>query len=379
MKLNKSLKRISSFAFLGVLFVFMYSSCKKKTKPSEDNTPDSSATYDKQAMLVNFCDNLILPSYTDFKLVLDSFNVSYNVFKTSGLQSDFQLAKQKLTRAYFKYQRISLYGFGPAEDVGVRMNFNVFPTDTAQIKTNIAAGNYNLEIPTNIDAKGFPALDYLFYGLNNTENEIVQLFVSNSNRKNYVSDLINEMSTKISTVISSWNTSYRTTFINSLGTDIGSSIGFLTNQINYELDYLKNAKIATPLGLRSNGTALPDNCEAYYSGLSMSYAIETFNTIETIYLGKSVTGTNGKGFDDYLEHLNAQHGSESLNTSINNQFQITRTKLSAIPNPLSLHVISNANLVNDGYKELVKLLVLLKTDLPSSLGVVITYQDGDGD
>jgi hypothetical protein len=28
---------------------------------------------------------------------------------------------------------------------------------------------------------------------------------------------------------------------------------------------------------------------------------------------------------------------------------------------------------------LVKLLVLLKTDMPSSLGVVITYQDGDGD
>ena len=37
------------------------------------------------------------------------------------------------------------------------------------------------------------------------------------------------------------------------------------------------------------------------------------------------------------------------------------------------------NAAKTGNIEIVKLLVLLKTDAPSVLGIVITYQDGDGD
>src|ERR1043165_94968 len=120
------------------------------------------------------------------------------------------------------------------------------------------------------------------------------------------------MSGKINSVVSAWD-SYRSTFVNSLGTDIGSSIGFVINQINFELDYLKNSKIATPLGLRSGGTPLPDNSEAYYGGQSLQYALETLNTLQNVYAGKSFSGVNGTGFDDYLDHLGIKHLDGTLN------------------------------------------------------------------
>jgi len=349
-------------------------SCKKK----KNNEP-ATEPFDKQAMLVNMADNVILPNYNAFKISLDSLISSYNTFKTSETLNDLQFVKQKLHNAYLKYQRIDLFEFGPAESVIIRMNFNVFPTDSAQIKLNIASGTYDLETAGNLDAKGFPALDYLFYGKNKTEASVLQSFVSSANQKQYVSDVLNNMLSKINTVITAWNNSYRNTFINSLNTDVGSSIGFLVNQLNYNLDYLKNTKIGIPLGKKTLGIPVPDKCEAYYGNQSILYAMETLRLIENVYLGRDNSGNNGKGFDDYVDHLNLQYNGGPLNMAIINQFEVAKSKLSVIPDPLSTQVVSNASRVDAAYMELVKLLVLLKTDMPSGLGVIITYQDGDGD
>ncbi len=358
--------------------VLLGASCKK-TKTPDDTPGDPSKVFDKQGLLVNMADNIIIPSYADFKTALENLKLSFTNFKTSGSLTDFQTVKEKLHLAYLSYQRVSLFGFGPGEDASVRFNFNVFPANVTLINSNISSGSYDLKTISNIATKGFPALDYLFYGLNQAEADQMQLFLTDAKRSKYVNDLLNEMTTILNSVIDTWNSTYRSTFINSLGTDVGSSIGFLINQINYELDYLKNAKIGIPLGLKSGGKILPENCEAYYSGQSLTYAIETLGIIENMYLGKSYSGTNGKGFDDYLDHLGIQYTDGTLYNAIKNQFMSAQAKLSVLANPLSYQIETNSQAVTTAYQELIKLLVLLKTDLPSSLGVVITYQDGDGD
>jgi predicted lipoprotein len=350
--------------------------CKKKKAAAPEETVEP---FDKQGMLVNIADNVILPAYNSFKLSIDSLTAAFETFKNSGLTADFQVAKQKLNSAYLSYQRVDLYEFGPAENLIFRMNCNIFPTDTVQIKSNISNGSYDLSSAANFDAKGFPALDFLFYGNNQSETSVIMSFTSSSTKKQYVSDVIADISSKINSIISAWNSSYRNTFTNSLGTDVGSSIGYLVNQISFELDYLKNAKIGTPLGKKTLGVPAPEKCEAYYGSQSLLYANETLRSIEDAYLGRSLNGTDGKGFDDYLEHLKADYNGTLLHTAISNQFALAKSKLAAIPGALSTQVITNASQVDAAYVELVKLLVLLKTDVPSQLGVIITYQDGDGD
>ncbi len=359
---------------IATVLCFCYCKKNKTTEPEEPETP-----FDKQALLHNYADNIILPNYVAFSVALDSLINTYNTFKITTNSSNFNFVKQQFQATYLKYQQISLYEFGPAEQELVRSNFNVFPTDSVQIKANIAAGTYNLQIASNLDAKGFPALDFLFYDLNKTEAQIITSFNISANKKQYVSDLLLEMKTKINTIINAWNSNYKNQFTNSLSTDIGSSIGYLINQLNFELDYLKNSKIGIPLGKKSLEIAIPDKCELYYSKQSVTNALATLKSIENAYLGKSMAGVDGKGFDDYLDHLNASYGSGTLNNAIKNQFTLAHTKLNAITGNLDAEVITNPALVNAAYTELIKLLVLLKTDLPSNLGVVITYQDGDGD
>jgi predicted lipoprotein len=370
--------QLHRFIILTILsFSLVFINCKKKKNTNEDKNANDS--FDKQAMLINMADNVILPAYSSFKISLDSLLTVYNTFKNTGNISDFQLVKQNYFTAYLKYQRCDLFEFGPAETSIIRANFNVFPTDTVQIKSNITSGTYDLGLISNLDAKGFPALEFLLFGNNSTELDIVTSFTTSTTRKDYCSNILNEMLTKTNYVVSTWNSSYRTTFINSLGTDLGSSIGFLVNQLNFELDYLKNAKIGIPLGKKSLGVPVPASCEAFYTGKSLSYAKETLAQLENTYLGRSYSGTNGIGFDDYLLHLNAKYNGGLLNNAIIAQFALAKTKLNAIPDPLSNQVTTNATTVDAAYSELVKLLVLLKTDMPSNLGVIITYQDGDGD
>ena len=362
------------FISLAIVFLIL-SSCKDKKKNNQVEEP--AEPFDKSGMLVNYADNIILPAYQSFSVSLDSLNISYLAFKSSPDIPKLQTLKQKFISAYTKYQRCDLFELGPAETTGMRGNFNIFPTDTLQIKTNISTGIYDLAAISNLDAKGFPALDYLFFG--NPETVIVNSF-TNPSTQQYTSDLLNEMITKNQFILNEWSSTYRNTFINSLGTDVGSSIGMLVNQLNYQLDYLKNAKLGIPLGKKSLGVPYPDKCEAYYSNVySLTFAIETFDLIERVYNGKTLNGSNGKGFDDYLVHLKVQHISGTLNDAIQSQLSITRTKLTGIAEPLSAQMTANPATVDAAYAELVKLLVLLKADLPSSLGVVITYQDGDGD
>ncbi len=368
---------------LRILFVTAISlcliaaSCKKKKKKEEAEDPAD--TFDKSGMLNNYADNVILPSYTTFSVSLDSLNNAYNTFKASNSLSDFQFLKHKFISAYFKFQACDLFEFGPAESATFRFGCNVFPADTGQIRININAGTYNLNAVSNIAAIGFPALEYLFYGSAPSETAIVQTF-TNTNRKQYTTDLLNDMRSRLAGIISSWNGSYKNTFITSLSSDLGSSIGYLVNQLNYELDHLKNDELGIPLGKRSLGVAYPNKTEAYYSQIySVQLAVTTLNQIENVYLGRRPSGNDDKGFDDYLEHLGTSYNGGTLNQAIKDQIGAARTKLAAIPNPLSAQMTNNTAPVEAAYQELVKLLVLMKTDMTSALGVIITYQDGDGD
>ena len=208
---------------------------------------------------------------------------------------------------------------------------------------------------------------------------MITLFTNSINRVNYVSNCLADMQSKATNIINGW-ASYQSTFNNSTGSEIGSSLGVLVNNLDFQIDLMKNAKVGIPLGKKSLGVKLPEKCEAVYTNsISVSLIQECLNTIESTYLGRSLNGSDGLGLDDYLDALGAQHTSGSLNNAIKNQFTIAKSKLALVNEPLSNSVVNDEPTVDAAYVEMVKLLVLLKTDMPSALGIVITYQDGDGD
>lgn len=364
-----------------ILTVIVFSYCKKKKTDTE--TPAEETAFDKPAMLANYSDSVIIPNLVYAKNCIDALASAYDAFSQNKTLQNLQAVRQKYIDGTVSFQHIATFEFGPSESEIIRSNFNTYPTDTARINTNINSGNYNLSTLDNLDAKGFPAIDFLLYGKNRSDNSVLSLFTTAAKateRTMYIKNCLLEMQAKMNTIVNAWKSSYRGTFIASTGSQIGSSLGVLLNQLDFEIDLLKNGKIGIPLGKKSLDIILPEKCEAYYANtISIKLAKECLANIENVYLGRSMNGTNGLGLEDLLVSINATRGSGTLDAAIKNQFAIAKDKLAQLSEPLSAALTNNTAAVNTAYTELVKLLVLLKTDTPSALGIVITYQDGDGD
>jgi hypothetical protein len=184
-------------------------------------------------------------------------------------------------------------------------------------------------------------------------------------------------------VINNWST-YRSSFINNNSSNAaGSSVSNLVNGLcsHYET-YIRKGKIGLPLGI-FNGFSqqeMPELVECYFYGQSLPFAYRAIESMKTYINGQSYNdNTEGLGLDDYMDHVGATSGNTNLSVEINNQIDEILTSLMAINDPLSNEILTNKNGVTLCYSKLQELVPLMKLDMTSALGVLITYQDNDGD
>lgn len=359
------------------LFAVLTTACKK-----DDKNPDEDTSFDRAAMRAHYADNIIIPAYLDFQSEMAEVMMSAGSFVETPNTENLQELREDWKEAYESWQSCSMFEFGPAADVVLRSTCNTFPTDTTQIQNNINSGSWQLGTAANIPAAGLPAIGYLLYGVAPTDNAVVEMYTTAPNaqsRGDYLLDVVAQMNTKIAGVVNQWNSGYAASFKQKSGTDIGSALSLMVNDLNFDYELIKNAKIGIPLGVQTFGIARPDYTEAYYSGISKSLALESLRASRRVYLGETEAGVNGLGMDDLLLFLGAQHTNGTLHSAIINQFAASETALEAIGDPLSESIVNSPEVVQNAYNKLQQHVVLFKTDMASSFGVLITYADGDGD
>jgi len=357
---------MKNLIILIVISVLLYS-C------DDDKKDDISANFNQAEMLTNLSQEVFIPNYIALNESVIQLDTKWQSFKGALDSTTMEELRAAFEVAYTKYQLVNYLEFGPAANISLRNNTNTFPTDTSKIKTNIRDGIYNVNTLSSYTVKGFPAMDYLLF--EQEVNATVTLF-KKGNRVQYMDALMADLKVNTETVLNEWKTSYTTTFNTKTGSDVGSSIGILVNAWNqhYERNF-RDGKIGIPVGIRSLGVILPEKCEAVYSGISTTLAIENLEAMEKMYLGVGQDGINRKSFDDYLIAINAAE----LDNDIKNQFSIAHSKLQELGSPLSEEIKNDQAKVQSAYQELQKLILLIKIELPSRLGILITYQDNDGD
>ena len=363
-----------------VLAVTVLYACSK----SSDKGGETPNAFDKTAMLTNYADNLIVPGYTALQQKLQVLQTASDAFLAAPTPVTQATLKTAYVDAQLQYERITSFHFGPAENAlldifanfsgSLDYNFNTsgqltgFSIDSVSIENNISTGTYNLATMTRASfySQGFPALNYLYFG----PNAIAKFGTNTAARVKYVKDVVARLKGLTDGIVTSWST-YRAEFIANTKTNVGSPIGNMVNQLAYQMDLLKGPRIGWPFGKQSNGTVFATKVEAYFVGNSVALAVENINALKKTYNG----GGNGKGLSDYLVALNKT----TLNNDVLAQFDLVSTKLSAIPDPLSTSLTTQAAAVEAAYKEIQKLLTLLKSDVASATAVQITFVDNDGD
>ena len=346
--------------------------------------------YDKLSLLTNLADNYIIPSLDAYKSKIITLNIHVDSFIENPSISNLTLLRTNWEEALLSWQDVGFLDFGPSEYILLRKQTNTFPIDTTELNNFITIADWNLEYTSSYDSKGLQALDYLLFKPGHTESELITYFQNNTNAKNYLKALAEDLNQNISYVTNQW-VSYREDFINDFEVtqsnfstnSQGSSISNIINALclHYEF-YVRRGKVGLPLGV-FNGFSqleLPELVECYYSGKSTQNLVRSINSLRKYVTGSSyLNNDNGLGLDDYMDFVNAEQNSQQLSTVIDNQFLTILDELNNINGPLSEEIINNKSQITQTYQELQQLVPYIKVDMTSALGVLITYQDNDGD
>lgn len=351
-----------------------------------DNTKCIYEPFEKSLMLTNICDNYIIPAYTNFNEKNITLSNSASGFLSNPSVNTFESLKQNWKNALLSWQQVCFLDFGPASFVILNNQVNLYPVDTNIINNNITLGLYNLDQASNNDAKGYQALDYLLHQPGMTVQDHVTYFTSNENAMTYLIDVVQNISYWSNYILTEWTTSYQDGFKSNSSNESnaqGSSISNLVNGLCYHYEsIIRKGKIGLPLGA-FNGFSqqeMPDLVECYYHQESLPFAIESVNAMKRYINGESFnTSEYGLGLDDYMNFVGASQNSSSLSSVINNQIDEIIEKIEQLNDPLSNEITANKPAVTQAYSALQQLVPYLKVDMTSALGVLITYQDNDGD
>lgn len=344
---------------------------------------------DRTVILTNWADNIIIPSYTNFKVKLDAMVIKADAFAASPSNTSLLEFRNAWENAYMEWQKVELFEFGPADKYTLRNFFNIYPADTDGITSNINNPAVNLDLPASYARQGFPALDYLLNGVASDDASILNYYTTApdaSTRIAYINKVVSRMNLLLTNVLSEWNSNYRDTFISSTGLDIGSSTGGVVNAyvLHYER-YIRSGKFGIPAGVigPTAGTPHPAKVEGYYKkDISLALCKIAHTAAIDFFNGKSVaSGAEGPSFKSYLDALDAKDpGSNALlSTIINDQFSVVNGKLNQLSPNLYEEVQNNNQAMIDVYTNMQMMVRFLKVDMTSAMSVTITYTDNDGD
>jgi len=375
------MKKISTILILSLLF---FAACSSGDDGGETNGGNETESFDRSAMLAHWADDVIVPAFQNFNQSTSELKSATDAFVANPNADDFATLRIRFRTAYINFQHVSMFEIGKAEELNYRNFLNTYPANTANIQIKIASGSFNLELPSSFAQQGFPAMDFLLYGLAENDAAILEFYTSGENAEKYRSYLLavaERIDSLTAEVTESWTGNYRTTFVkNTSSSSTGSVDRFTNDYVMYFEKFLRSGKIGYPAGVFS-GTPSAVNVESLYAGnLSKELYLEALNTFSNFFEGKGFdSNPNGKSYKQYLQYLDSMKDGQDLAALISSQFSAAKNQANSLNSNLKEQVESDNSVMLAAYDELQKATVLLKLDMMQALSISVDYVDSDGD
>lgn len=370
--MNSSLSKILFFSL--IIFAF---SCNDD--PIEN--PVLTDSFDRSEMLQFWADDIIIPAYTSYNNMLEVFNDEVLEFFEEPSIENLDKLRTTWLNAYLAWQEVSMFEIGKAEEIGLRNFTNIYPADVELIHANINGANYNLELPSNFPAQGFPALDYLLFGLENNDAENLEALL-NDEVEVYLKDLVNRLNDLASTVLDDWNENYRDAFISNSGSSANSSTDKMVNDfLFYYEKFLRAAKVGIPAGIFS-GSEEPELVEGRYSDIYSKMLFQNgFTAVKIFFTGQSYDGLRqGTSLKQYLTEIYETNDVDfDIAATITSQWDKVDLALEDVGASYQSQIREDNAKMLALYDELQKAVVPLKVDMLQALNIQVDFVDADGD
>jgi predicted lipoprotein len=335
-----------------ILFLsfFFFEACDSPTQQA----------FDKNAMVANITQKIILPHYQSFITETNQLNAQAQTFSTSPTRAYLTDLQQVWYGSMSAWKKCELFNFGVAKDKNYMFDIN-FNEVRPKLIENV------LNDTTRIDeeyvgalgsaAKGLPTVAFLLF-----ENKYLPtLSALEKNQRSfiYLNGLTKNLSKNAQLLFEEWKNNY--------------AQSFPENQDNISLNILANQLLALTenIALKRIDIIVKQTADSTkFSPLDKAMNDKRFILSNLKIIQEVFTGAGGVGFDDYLDFLNVQFAKRKLSVVINEQVE---KSIKAIEN------VTDEEKARLAQEELKKLLILFKTDMFSALGIAVSFTDADGD
>lgn len=361
------------FKILSFSLVVFLVSCVDDTKTLKDD-------FNRSESLRFIAEDIIIPAWESYDLSTNSLAESFDQFKLNPSEENLNFLRQAFKNTWLTWQDVSIFEIGKAEELKVLNYTNIYPADTSRINSSILSGTYNLELPSTYDEQGFPTIDYLLYGIANSDESITET-LNDEKYQSYLTSLINRLTYFSSEVLNDWKTNFKEEFIANNGSSASASYDKLVNDfLFYYEKHLRAGKVGIPAGVFS-ASKLPNKVEALYNRqLNKELFSRSLRSVENLFNGVSYDETTtGKSFSSYISHIKSLNDVDEIVTSINENWKNTREQLENIDDDFSQQVESDNLEMLKLFDALQKNVPLLKVDMLSQLSIQVDYVDADGD
>ena len=367
---------LKKIAVLVTISVGLLIGCSDNSSSDSTSSQTSQTVWEqKSQMLTNWADNFIIPNYQNLYDKLSELETTVANFNATPNTETLESTRLSWLEAYKSWQHVEMFNIGPAEQTFYHLKMNVYPTATENIDALIASGVFSsLDNSPYNSAQGFPAMDYLLFGIAEDDASILNLYSSNSNYSNYLTEIMDRMVSNTNYVKSEWN-NYRGSFIASVENTATSSANKMTNDFiyYYEKGFRAN-KFGIPVGIFSSGDIFPEKVEAYHNeNVSRLLALEAMDAIKTFF-----NGNGNPSLKQFLDNF-ATEEMLGLSSDINAQLDLGKSSIEGLDSNFVNQLNNDFLGMAITYDNIQACTVLLKTDMLSVLQISTDYVDADGD
>lgn len=347
---------------LPVIFALLLSACAKDPA---------------QEALSLTVDNAILPLYQQFTGATEKLLADNEQYCKRPDTDGLTIIQNQWRETMSSWQSAQVIAFGPIAEDNQAWHLQFWPD-----KKNLTARKVEalLDSEQAIDTtalkkagvivQGLTAMEYLLFDpASNTVEQLAQ-----TRRCQLLVEQARQIHSVANRVFDSWRSGYARQFSNPGEDnpefkDSASALGALVDALVLEAELVGRRKLEEPLGL-SGRVKIPQPyaAESWRSGHSLANIAANLQGIETVF---------NAGLAQYLH----EKGEAALVQNIQAQLTTATGLLTALKQPLfeAVHNEEQHQALTALHSEIVRLIALLKRELPPAIGVTLGFNSNDGD
>ena len=336
--------------------------------------------FDRRAMLQSLVDQVVLPGQSAFIHAADDLLARAEAFLAAPDADTLASLQEAWRGASNAWREIAMLTF----DLRVTALHNQI--DKPPLNVEFVEDFLNGDATINEKAvnglgsttRGLPAIEYLIFAPDSSPEGIVAS-LDDPRRADYLRALAQNIAGKSAELRHAWSPEgrdYAKRFVNAdqAAGKIQGSINMLANKIYEWLAASLEMWLGDPAGITTGEEPQPELVESPRSRHSLAQIKHNLIGLRRLY-----TGGDGLGLDDYLDYFGAQAESMPLSQMIKERFDAALAAADNIETPLYDAVSEDAESVAALYEAMRQLLIPLRVDMKSQLGIVLTFSDRDGD